>query len=121
MYIHVNTMVVVRYYVLHILRGTCDGLANFIDHIAEHVSPRIAGRWDVQGAWCNRYRVESQINTSYLGDAREWQREHLRITSCLVCILWDCVARTRTSITRRPIRVVTQRVATFMTLTTLVI
>ena len=38
-----------------------DGLANFIDYIAEHVSPRIAGRWDVQGAWCNRYRVESQI------------------------------------------------------------
>ena len=62
-----------------------------------------------------------KLNTSYLGDAREWQREHLRITSCLVCILWDCVARTRTSITRRPIRVVTQRVATFMTLTTLVI
>ena len=38
-----------------------DGLATFIDYIAEHVSPRIAGRWDVQGAWCNRYRVESQI------------------------------------------------------------
>ena len=32
-----------------------DGLANFIDYI------RIAGRWDVQGAWCTRYRVESQI------------------------------------------------------------
>ena len=27
----------------------------------KHVSPRIAGRRDVQGAWCNRYRVESQI------------------------------------------------------------
>ena len=37
------------------------GFAAFIDYIAEHVSPRIAGRWDVQGAWCNRYRVESQI------------------------------------------------------------
>ena len=37
------------------------GLANFINYIAEHVSPRIAGRWDVQGAWCTRYRVESQI------------------------------------------------------------
>tara|TARA_B110000977_G_C10637758_1_gene322815 strand:- start:79 stop:375 length:297 start_codon:yes stop_codon:yes gene_type:complete len=24
--------------------------------IAEHASPRIAGRWDVQGAWCNRYK-----------------------------------------------------------------
>jgi len=30
------------------------GLAEFINYIAEHVSPRIAGRWDVQGAWCNR-------------------------------------------------------------------
>ena len=36
-----------------------DGLATFIDYIAEHVSPRIAGRWDVQWAWCNRHRVES--------------------------------------------------------------
>ena len=62
-----------------------------------------------------------KLNTSYLGDAREWQREHLRITSFLVYDLLDYVARTRTSITRRPIRVVTQRVATFMTLTTLVI
>ena len=33
-----------------------DGLATFIDYIAEHASPRIAGRWDVQGAWCNRYK-----------------------------------------------------------------
>jgi hypothetical protein len=30
------------------------GLAEFINYIAEHVSPRIAGQWDVQGAWCNR-------------------------------------------------------------------
>ena len=31
------------------------GLAEFINYIAEHVSPRIAGRWDVHiGAWCNR-------------------------------------------------------------------
>ena len=33
------------------------GLAEFINYIAEHVSPRIAGQWDVQGAWCNRFRV----------------------------------------------------------------
>ena len=32
----------------------------FINYIAEHVSPRIAGRWDVQGAWCNRYRVSTR-------------------------------------------------------------
>ena len=37
------------------------GLAEFINYIAEHVSPRIAGQWDVQGAWCNRFRVESQV------------------------------------------------------------
>jgi len=36
------------------------GLAEFINYIAEHVSPRIAGRWDVQRALCNRYRV-SQV------------------------------------------------------------
>ena len=45
-----------------------EGLAGFtnvcIDYIAEHVSPRIAGRWGVQGAWWNRYRVESQIDMS---------------------------------------------------------
>ena len=36
------------------------GLAEFINYIAEHVSPRIAGQWDVQGAWCNRYSVTSE-------------------------------------------------------------
>ena len=61
-----------------------------------------------------------KLNTSYLGDARVWQREHLRITSFLVYDLLDYVARTRTSIIRRPILMITQR-STSTTLTTLVI
>ena len=69
-----------------------------INYIAEHVSPRIAGRWDVQGAWCNRYYVEQQA----------FQRERLRITSFLVWNLLDYVVRTRISIIRRPILMITQ-------------
>ena len=45
-----------------------DGLATFIDYIAEHVSPRIAGRWDVQETWCNRYSV-AQVRHITLGRA----------------------------------------------------
>ena len=84
-----------------------------------HLDLQVGGTSKERGATGTVWNLK--LNTSYLGDARVWQREHLRITSFLVYNLWDYVARTRTSITRRPIRVVTQRVATFMTLTTLVI
>ena len=95
-------------------------------HVCLYVSCTFLGRYVLVCMYVCMYGATGtvwnlKLNTSYLGDAREWQREHLRITSCLVYILWDYVARTRTSTTRRPIRVVTQRVATFMTLTTLVI
>ena len=92
-YIPVHVMYVFMYVCMFFteMGAINDGLAAFIDYIAEHVSPRIAGRWDVQGAWCNRYR------------ALACQREYLRITSFLICDLLDYVARTRTSVIRWPI------------------
>ena len=84
-----------------------------------HVELQVGGTCKERGATGTVWNLK--LNTSYLGDARVWQREHLRITSFLVYNLLDYVARTRTSITRRPILVATQRVATSMTLTTLVI
>ena len=83
---------------VHVCTCTFIHVHEFINYIAEHVSPRIAGRWDVQGAWCNRYYVEQQA----------FQRERLRITSFLVCDLLDYVVRTRISIIRRPILMITQ-------------
>ena len=32
------------------------------DYIVEHVSPRIAGRWDAQGAWCKS--KEAQLDAT---------------------------------------------------------
>ena len=61
---NVNYIVTCTYYIYI----TC------VHAIAEHESPRIAGQWDVQGAWCNRYRVGQ----------RACQRERSRITSLLV-------------------------------------
>jgi len=94
-------------YVLIILQNMC------------HLELQVGGTCNERGATGTVWNLK--LNTSYLGDALVWQREHLRITSFLVYNLLDYVARTRTSITRRPILVVTQRVATSMTLTTLVI
>ena len=94
-------------YVLIILQNMC------------HLELQVGGTCKERGATGTAWNLK--LNTSYLGDALVWQREHLRTTSFLVYNLLDYVAQTRTSITRRPILVVTQRVATSMTLTTLVI
>jgi hypothetical protein len=77
------------------------GLAEFINYIAEH---GIAGRWGVQGAWCSRHVNESVCESL--------------LFSFEIC--WDYIVRTRMSIIRRPILMITQRI-TSMILTTLVI
>jgi hypothetical protein len=77
------------------------GLAEFINYIAEH---GIACRWGVQGAWCSRHVNESVCESL--------------LFSFEIC--WDYIVRTRMSIIRRPILMITQRI-TSMILTTLVI